>query len=282
MKPCALLVLCCLAFAQQPAKLAFEVVSIKPSELQAMNQLRMTRSSDPGRARFGAFSLKDYIRIAYRVKDFQVQGPDWMDNVRFDVEGKFPEGATEDQVPDMLQAMLADRFKLSIHRETKEHAVFALVAGKGGPKLSATAAAPPQSDGGPSAGRGGLPRGAMRVEVDDQGAHLKSNGVTLAGLTELLSRFSERPVVDMSGIEGQYDFDLLLSMDAIRAGRGGAVMAHGPAPSGDGPPSPAGAASEGVGTIHEAVQKYGLKLEPRRAPMEMIVVDHLEKTPIEN
>lgn len=268
---CGPALICCMAFAQQPApKLSFEVVSIKPSAPQPMNQMRMQRSSDPGRVRFNSFSLRDYIRLAYRIKDFQVQGPEWIDSARFDVEGKFPEGATEAQVPEMLKSMLEDRFKLTVHRETKDHAVFALVAAKGGPKLK-PAEAPAE---GAPAGRGGR-GGGMTVQVDDQGAHLKASGATLASLAEMLSRFAERPVVDMSGIEGQYDFDLLLSPEALRAGRGGPAIT-GPARGDNG--SPADAASSGPGTVHEAVQSYGLKLEPRKAAMDMVIVDHIERT----
>jgi uncharacterized protein (TIGR03435 family) len=264
---CASIAACSLALAQQPAaKIAFDVVSIKPSAPQPMNQIRMGRSSDPGRARFTAFSLRDYVRVAYRVKDFQVQGPEWMDSARFDVEGKFPEGATEAQVPEMLQSMLADRFKLTVHTEKKDHAVFALVASKGGAKLKP---AENPTEGAPG-GRGGPGRGGVMMQVDDAGAHLKAPSATLANLTEVMSRFSERPIVDMTGIEGQYDFDLVLSTEAIRGGRG------------PGGPAPTDAASDGPGTIHEAVQKYGLKLEPRKMAMDIVTVDHIEKTPPEN
>jgi uncharacterized protein (TIGR03435 family) len=296
MKPsiCALLVSCCAALGQQPAaKISFEVVSIKPAAPSPMGQMRMNRGGDPGRARFSNFSLRDYIRVAYRVKDFQVEGPEWIDNARFDVEGKFPEGATEAQVPEMLQSMLADRFKLTLHRNTKEHAIFALVAGKGGPKLKASEAAP--GDGGAPGGdpgrggRGGMPRGGMMMQIDDAGAHLKASGVTLATLAEMISRFTEQPVVDMSGIEGQYDFDLLLAPEALRNGAGGGGGGRGPGPIGGAPaPQSEGAnpvpqaQSSRAGTMHEAVQAYGLKLEPRKAQMEILSVDHIEKTPTEN
>jgi uncharacterized protein (TIGR03435 family) len=268
---CGSLLLCGAAYAQPSEKLAFQVVSIKPAEPMPMNQVRMNRSSDPGRVRLTGFALKDLIRLAYRVKDFQVEGTERIDNARFDVEGKFPAGVTEDKVPEMLQAMLAERFKLTIHRDTKEHGIFALVPGKGGPKLKAAdlGEGPPP---GANPGRGGLPAGAMRVQVDDQGAHVKASGVTLSQLAEMISRFSERPVVDMTKIEGMYEFDLVLSPDSLRGAGHPAAGASGPSE----------AASEGPGTVHEAVQRYGLKLAPRKAPMEMIVVDHIEKTPTEN
>ena len=246
----ASILFCLPVFAQ-----SFEVVSIKAAQPSPMNQIQMRQSSDPGMVRYSNHSLRDLIRIAYRIKDFQVQGPEWMDTARFDVTGKLPAGASEQQVPEMLQSMLTDRFKMTVHREKSDHAVFALVAAKGGPKLKA-AENPVAS---------GAPRGRMQVEVGDDGAHVKAASVTLSGLSEMISRFSERPIVDMSGIEGQYDFDLVLSPEALRAARGGGAEA---APS--------------QGTIHEALEKYGLKLEPRKAAMDTVVVDHVEKIPTEN
>ena len=296
-------VACGAAFCQEPAaKLSFEVVSIKPAAAQAPNQVRMMRGGDPGRARFAGFSLRDYIRIAYRVKDFQVEGPAWIDSDRFDVEGKLPEGASESQEPEMLQTMLEERFGLKLHRETKDHAIFALVPAKGGAKLKPTEAKAmaglPGLDGPPPArgGRGGLPRNAMMIQMDDQGAHVKAAGVTLGQLSEMLSRFTERPVIDMTKIDGQYDFDLVLSPEALRAARGsgGGMMLTGPPPGAGGGAPGAGAASGGGesgrpadaqmsgGTIQEAVERYGLKLEPRKAAMEILVVDHIEKAPVEN
>ena len=269
----------CSVAAGQPAseRLSFEVVSVKPAEPQPMNQIRVMNSSDPGMVRYRGYSLRLLIQLAYRVKEFQVQGPEWLDSTRFDVEGKLPAGVSSDKVPEMLQTMLAERFKLAVHRDSKEHAIFALVAGKGGPKLKASEAPPA---GTPAPGRGG-PR--MMVRVDEKGAHVEANGATLGGLADMLSRFSELPVVDMSEIQGQYDFDLVLSPEALRAGRGGGgPMMMGPGPGGDGGGRPAEAASEGAGTIHEAVQAYWLKLERRKAEMVTIVVDHIEKTPIEN
>lgn len=284
-------VACGAAFCQEPAaKLSFEVVSIKPAAPQAPNQMRMLRGGDPGRARFTGFSLRDYIRIAYRVKDFQVEGPEWIDSDRFDVEGKLPEGTSESQEPEMLQTMLEERFHLKLHRETKDHAIFALVPGKGGPKLKPTEAkavvggnlaGPPPL---PS-GRGALPRNAMMMQIDDQGAHIKAAGVTLGQLSEMLSRFTERPVVDMTKIDGQYDFDLVISPENLRGrgGPGGGMMMMGPPPGAGGGEGdrPADAPMTG-GTIPEAVERYGLKLEPRKAAMEILVVDHIEKTPVEN
>ena len=116
--------------------------------------------------------------------------------------------------------------------------------------------------------------GGMTVQIDEAGAHVKAASASLSMLGEMLSRFSELPVVDMSGIEGNYEFDLVMSPETMRGMRAMGAGGHAPAEE--------GASTEGPGTIHEAVQKYGLKLERRKAPMEMIVVDHVEKLPTEN
>ena len=189
-----------LALGQQPAKIAFEVASIKPSKPMSMGQVRVGMNVDAGMLRYSNTNLRDCIRTAYRVKEFQVEGPDWLGSTRFDIVAKLPDGASKDQVPEMLQSLLAERFKLALHRDTKEHAIYALVPAKGGPKLKAAEVAA-----GGNAAPGGLPRGGIAVRMDPAGMHLKASSMTLPNLAETISRFCERPVVDATGIDGQYD-----------------------------------------------------------------------------
>jgi uncharacterized protein (TIGR03435 family) len=264
---------------QTPAgKPAFEVASIKPSEPMPMGQMRIRMTADAGMLRYTNVSLKDCIRVAYRVKDFQVQGPDWIASARFDIVAKIPDGVSQDQIPEMLQSLLAERFKLAFHRETKQHAIYAMVAAKDGPKLKP--AETPAGNPAPSGGTPpptGMPRGPMMIQVDQEGAHLKTPSATLANLAEAISRFSERPVVDMTGIQGQYDFDLVFSPETLRGGPAGMRPPMPPPGGNDASSSPEPAAS-----IYDSVRRYGLKLEPRKAPMEILVIDHIEKTPTEN
>lgn len=247
-----------------------------------MGQMRIGMSADAGMLRYTNVPLKDVIRVAYRVKEFQVQGPDWISSTHFDIVAKLPEGASKDQVPEMLQALLADRFKMTAHRDTKEHAIYAMVVAKGGPKLKpAEKEAAPVGNQIGDPGKGGMPpRGNMMIQVDGAAAHLKAPAATLPNLAEMLSRFSERPVVDMTGIQGQYDFDLVFSpetMGGMPGGRPGPMP-----PPGGGQHPTADAPAESAGSIYESVQRYGLKLEPRKAPMEVVIVDQIEKTPTEN
>ena len=287
--------------AQQPqGALSFEVASIKPSAPQPIGMIRIGVSTDGGMARYTGVSLRDLIRSAYRVKDFQIEGPDWMTNERFDIVAKLPDGAKQDQIPEMLQSLLAERFKLSLHRDTKEHAVYALIVGKNGAKLKpaevqtggAASSVPPAPGGGnadrpagaavavrPGAGgiQGGPPRGGVMMAMDPSGVHLKAPGITLANVTDALSRFTERPIIDMTGIEGRYDFDLTFAPEKMpNVARGVAAMQG---PGGD---RPADAPVEQAASVFDAVQQYGLKLEPRKAPLEILIIDHVERTPSEN
>jgi uncharacterized protein (TIGR03435 family) len=279
---CTSFLSCCVAFGQQPpGTIAFEVASIKPSKPLPMGQMRFGMNADAGMLRYTNVSLRDCIRVAYRVKEFQVQGPDWLGSERFDIVAKLPGGSSQDQIPEMLQALLAERFKLALHRDTKEHAIYALVAAKSGPKLKP--AEIPAGEGAPATGTprsGPLPRGAMSMMMGPDGAHLKAPSATLSTVAEMISRFSERPVVDMTGIQGQYDFDLVFSPETMR---NMPAVVRGPmAPPSAGEQLPADPPAERAGSIYDSVQRYGLKLEPRKAPMEVLVVDHIEKAPTEN
>src|SRR5665213_2902282 len=138
------------AFAQ--TKPAFEVASIKPSApldmakmAAAMQNGQMPKIGahvDADRAEYTYLDLKSLISLAYGVKPYQITGPDWMANTRFDIVAKLPDKATKADAPKMLQTLLEDRFGLTFHRTTAEHPVLALVVGKGGPKMKASAEAP--------------------------------------------------------------------------------------------------------------------------------------------
>jgi uncharacterized protein (TIGR03435 family) len=293
---CACLITYCVGFGQEPAgKPEFEVASIKPAQAPPMGMMRVQMNADAGMLRYTNVSLRDCIRVAYRVKDYQIQGPDWIASVRFDIMAKLPAGSSKDQIPEMLEALLADRFKLALHRDTKDHPIYALVVAKGGPKLKPAEVltgdkarftmAP-----GANPSKGGIPAGAMAMQIGPGGAHLKAPSATLGNLAEAISRFSDRPVIDMTGIQGQYDFDLAFSpesMGNVRAAMGGLPPpppGPGPAggPAGGGEHSPSEAPAEPAPSIYESVQRYGLKLEPRKAPIEILIVDHIERTPTEN
>ena len=300
------------ALGQPPASApSFEVASVKlspplnPADVAA-GKLHVGMTIDGARVDIGFFSLGDLIPIAFRMKRYQVSGPDWMGAQRFDIQAKIPEGVSRDQVPEMLQTLLAERFKLKFHRDTKDNSVYALVVGKNGPKLkeSPPDTDPPASDiasGGVAIGSGdnqvriksdskgmvvtGGRGGNMRMNMGPNGTmHMEASKMTLAAFADVLSPFLDRPVVDMTELKGNYQIALDLTMDDLRkVARTAGVAMPGGAPSPESAGHPADAASDpSGGSIFTSVQQLGLKLEPRKAPVEILVIDHLEKNPTEN
>jgi len=128
------------------------------------------------------------IRWAYSVKDYQVTGPDWLATQRYDIAAKAEASLSDKQLMAMLQALLAERFKLAIHRETKERTVYELVIGKNGPKLHEVEAGPSHSSGG---------RGSLSAQK-----------MSMPQLADSLSRTVSLPVLDMTGIKGAFDIEL--------------------------------------------------------------------------
>ena len=216
------------ARAQEPAKPAFEVASIKPSKPMTMGKVFIRMDADASMLRYSNVTLKDCIRTAYDVKDFQVQGPDWLGSERFDIVAKLPAGSSKDQIPEMLQSLLAERFKLHLHRERKEHAIYALVVGKNGAKLTPAEVQTPKPNESPKP-----PGDAMMMRMSPEGAHLKAPSATLSRLAEMISRFTERPVIDDTGIKGQYDFDLAFMPETMQHMP---MMMRAPGPKGGGDP----------------------------------------------
>jgi uncharacterized protein (TIGR03435 family) len=326
-----LLTLPALAVAQTPAApaavapkppaggWAFEVATIKPAKMISPADMMHGKAhvgikTDAARVDMGFVSLNDLICAAYKVKDYQVSGPDWIVGMgnRFDILAKIPEGATKDQVPEMLQALLAERFKLAIHHDTKERAVYALVIGKGGSKLKEVPPDPPappveKSDGAPgdadapaadatpqfklqrgADGQSGTatvhgPDGDAKMSFGPNGMHIELAKMTMEKLAEMVARFVDRPVVDMTDLKGSYQVALDISTEDLKnvARKFGAAV-PGTAPAGGDAGLPSDSASDPTGSVFTSVLQLGLKLDPRKAPLDLIVVDHIEKMPTEN
>jgi len=222
--------------------------------------------------RYINISLKQCIRTAYRVRDFQVEGPPWINDTRFEITAKLAAGAQQDQIPEMLQALLADRFKLSLRRDMREQSVYALVIGKEGrPKLK-RAVEKADSQAPQSLGPDGKPRPLMQFRFLSAGLLLQAPAASLATLAEQLSRFTEHPVVDMTALEGQYEFNLTFAPESTQN----------LPPAGTLAPDGKEIFSEPAPSLFNAVQQYGLKLERRKAPIEILTITHLERTPTEN
>jgi uncharacterized protein (TIGR03435 family) len=295
-----------IASGQTPAAApVFEVATIRQAvplnPAAAMSGgVRLGMSVDGSRVDIRFLSMADLVRTAYKVKPYQVSGVEnSMTSDRWDIQAKLPEGATKEQVPEMLQALLADRFKLKIHRDSKDQPVYALTTGKGGPKFEESAPDKPAAEDAPKVpsnqlsvsrdANGAVVRtgqgGTMRMSMGPNGTmHMENEKMTMEAMAEMLTGFMDRPVVDMTGLKGTYKIGLDLSMDDLRnaARKVGVAMPGGPAPGGAGPAAPVPEASEPTSSLFSTIQQLGLKLEARKAPVEIIVVDHVEKTPTEN
>jgi uncharacterized protein (TIGR03435 family) len=300
------------ALAQAPAKLQFEVATIKPAAplnpaMIQSGKMRVGLHIDKARVDIGYLSLADMIQAAFKLKQHQLVAPDWAKNERFDILAKMPEGATKEQVPEMLQALLAERFGLKFHKDTKEAAVYGLVVAKGGHKMKESSTEPdaplpddPKSGNTIAFGGGQMRQSgnSMTIKADDQPGTMKmtmvdgkmrmeSTKAKMETLAEMLSRFVGKPVVDMTELKGLYDVTLEISMQElmnIARAQGVAVPGMG-APAGGGADArPADAASDPTagGSIFTSIQALGLKLESKKHAVETLIVDKLEKAPTEN
>jgi uncharacterized protein (TIGR03435 family) len=286
----------------------FEVASVKPSAPQGNGRMMMgggggPGTRDPGRYNMTNMPLKMLLAQAYDVKDFQVSGPSWLDTERFDITAKVPPGATKEQFRVMLQNLLIERFRIALHREQKELPIYTLSVAKNGPKLKeteldASAFAPPTNDGAGRGGPGGPPPGppppprpgefpklpagrpGMMIMFQEGRMRMTAAGQPIGGLVDFLGRQLGRPVVDKTGLAAKYDFQMEFAPDpgAMRGMPMPPPSGGGIAPGGgDG-----GGASDPAPNLITAVQQLGLKLDAGKGPVDLIVVDKAEKTPIEN
>jgi uncharacterized protein (TIGR03435 family) len=280
-------------FGQTAVPPTFEVASIKesrpPSSMENIQggQFHFGISVDGSRADYGFMSLADLIPYAYRVKRFQLAGPSWISETRWDILARIPDGQPAVRAPEMMQNLLGERFKLSIHRENREQSVYALVVGRGGSKLKQASAAEeaPGADGGLNMrinNDGTISTdatGTIRMTPSPDGVlQLQMAKMTMGALADRLTQFMDRPVVDATGLKGNYQVTLDLPVEALR----GLAFAQKLA-------TVAGLTSFGFPDVDtsrtpiiKSMKDLGLDLESRKAPIETIIVDRLEKTPTAN
>lgn len=244
------------ALAQNSPGPHFEVASIRnglPFSMELLRSGGIGMKINATRVQIRSWSLAEIISAAYRVRIDQISGPQWMGGQRFDIQATLREGTPPDQVPEMLQALLAERFGMVAHRTEKPMSIYTLTMGKGRPKLQESAA------------DDATPSGCMT----SNGGHRECHRMSMPDLANLLTSLSrmyaamppgamswgiEFATVDMTGLKGVYDF----------------TMNYGPE------------SSENGGSVIDAVEKLGLKLEVQKRPFDLIVVDKLEKVPTEN
>lgn len=227
----------------------FDAASVKVSSHNPANGEQRSRSRiefTPTTLRMTNVTVRDCVQWAYHARSFQVTGPGSIDGERYDILARTFEPATEDQMRRMLQQMLADRFRLALHRETKMVSVFELVVDKGGPKIP-----PPKPE-----GANPQVHSADSLPLVRDGSFVFQN----ATIPEFAAKLSmlwgvDAPVIDKTGIKGSYDIILNGAAEAVRAGDGG--------------------------SIPEFVRQVGLKMVAAKDPVEIIVVDSTSR-PSEN
>jgi uncharacterized protein (TIGR03435 family) len=237
------------ASAQQPA---FEVASIRASQTgQGSRRENIQAGADTVTMR--NVTLKAAIRWAYHVFNFQVSGPEWMGFERFDIVAKSAGPVPEDQLRLMAQTLLADRFQLKLHRVTKEMAAYVLSVGKNGIKFKESAT-----------------DGEFNVQPDQRRMTLTVQRIQGTQFVEMLSGVLRAPVIDQTGLKGKYDItiDGAKYMDQLSKHSESGVA-----------PDPMGPAALVIIAIED---ELGLKVESRKAPVDLLIVDHAEKVPTEN
>ena len=226
-------------------------------------------TKDPGRITYNGVTLKMLLKRAYDIGPEQISGPDWLDSERYDITATVAPGTTAEQFRLMLQNLLAERFELRQHRETKTLAVYLLTVARNGPKLEASEALPEYKD---DEERKAASRkkasealaAMMAARTRGEFAYGRTfhlSNATMANFIQSLAPNLDRPVKDKTQIEGVHSFTLKWTPESQT-------------PAGDGPRGP---------SIYAALEEQlGLKLQPAREDFDILVVDHAAKVPTAN
>jgi uncharacterized protein (TIGR03435 family) len=260
-----------------PPQFNFEVASFKPAQPPTGGAFRSgvfggPGKGDPVRISYSYMTLARLVMEAYGVNDSQLSGPDWINTTRFDIVANIPPGTTKEQVPIMLQNLLAERIKLKVHREPRAMTVYELTIASGGPKLRAVGDES-MSEGGISgqprlSAKDGFPEipagqnGEMQI---DGRARWHAHDATMQDLAKVLAREVHAQVTDATGLGGRYDMSLFwVTAEAARGSGESADTIAGP-------------------TLFAAVSnQLGLRLVAKKGPVDMLIVDSAEKVPSEN
>jgi uncharacterized protein (TIGR03435 family) len=276
-----------LLLAQSPQ---FEVASVRPFA-PGPGQVAAGLHFDGAQVRGVGLSLRDYLATAYRFKATLISGPDWTATERYDIQATLPDGGTKAQVPEMLQALLAGRFEVKLHKEKKEFPIFALVLAKGPPKLKEL---PPDPNADKDndepvgmanvatiavVGNGVSVRYARGASFSVGDNRIEVQKLPLWVFCRNLERYSDRQIVDMTGLTGSYTFGVDVIPEAYQAMMlRSAVLRGAKLP----PEAQTLLDSSSPSAIGDALEQVGLKLESRRAPLDIIVIDSALKTPTAN
>jgi uncharacterized protein (TIGR03435 family) len=274
------------AWAQAP--LQFEVATIKPVEaIIAGSGQKVTAGIHVNGSQFigSSLALKDYFAMANSMRIYQIDGPDWITSDRFDMSGKIPEGVKldNDSLMTMVRSLLNERFQVKSHRAQNEFPVYALVQLKDGIKAVESPLDPVDEKGvtvGGTGGAGGtvisLGRGST---LTVGGNRIEGKKYSMLALADTLARFVDKPVVDQTGLASTYDIALEMTTEDFQALMIRSAIAAGITL----PPQALKILDTASGdSLHEALAKVGLKLESKKVPLDVLVIDSLNHTPTEN
>jgi uncharacterized protein (TIGR03435 family) len=274
---------CGVGYAQSTEAPTFDAVSVKVAQAPNGRGSRVAFFGGPGTKTPDRINVENYgmaalISRAYGVEYYQVTGPDWLTafgSEKYNIVASIPSGTKEAQFRVMMQNLLAERFHLQLHRETKELPIYTLSVAKNGPKLKKAVPDPPpdaNADAARSAGGG-------KMKMDSEGYPVLGPGMSMAimndharmankghmqVLVSLLTGQTGRPVVDATGLTEEYEFALYWIPQPPGADPS---MAEDP---------------KGPDLFAALQQQMGLKLEPKKGPVEMLVIDHADRVPTEN
>jgi uncharacterized protein (TIGR03435 family) len=254
MRPSFLLAIAFATSATAVAQPKFETASVKRTD-----RCTLQNSLDPGMIALRGDPLNLVLMEAFKVKVTQITGPSWLGEDCFEIVARMPQGATPDQVPAMLQALLIERFKLSAHKESRTQSGYALVVDRNGPKFK-------ESD--PLADTNAMHRD-QRVFRAGPGLAGTKGSMTMESLARYLLDKGYGTVEDATNLKGKYEIDLSWSPD--------------PAFEQPGRLGPERANAEPLPDLFSAIREsLGLRLEPRKVRVEVLVIDNVERVPAEN
>lgn len=234
-------------YGQSTATQRFEVASVKPAAADQRNNGNSGSKSGTGRLTMTNVTLKRCIMGAYGLGPNQILGgPDWLDSDRYEIVAKADRPVGDGMLMTMLQTLLAERFKLAMHRETRPIQAYGLEVAKNGPKLEKA----PDAESTTRNGRG----------------LIDARTISMTRFAEVLSRQMDAPVVDRTGLEGAFNLKLEWTPESDKPLK---------------PGTDAAAVDSGLSIFTAIQQQLGLRLRPQKVPVEMIVIDHAER-PSEN
>jgi uncharacterized protein (TIGR03435 family) len=261
------------ARAQEQYSQTFEVASIKPSDPATHGHTSITNNPQSGRFTAEGITVKNLIDNAYgNVHLFRIEGaPSWTDSERYDIAAKAegladvdPYSMTDEELKAFqalqqarLQSLLTDRFRLKVHRITKELSIYELVVAKNGPKLQPTKEA----------------RGSRNRGMHIRDGRMTATDLSIESLVSSISGQTSRVVIDKTGLSGHYDFTLNWTPDQPR----GNSLANGESSPGLRANAVADGAANGPSIFTALQEQLGLKLVPEKGPVEILVIDRIEK-----